>query len=93
MICEERREIGGREEGWTSARLPRGGVKCSRCGKQKDKNAATCLARDLECRKRRKKRHWERKCFSKAIREADDMEMNLKTFKALKESERCPSVP
>lgn len=61
-----------------------GGVSNAVVAVNKHKNAATCLARDLECRKRRKKRHWERKCFSKAIREADGAEMNFKTLKALR---------
>ena len=48
-----------------------GESKCNRCGKEKHRNAAKCPATDSECRKCGKKGHWERKCFTKTVREVN----------------------
>lgn len=46
-------------------------AKCRRCGKEKHKDTAKCPAMDSECRKCGKRGHWERKCFSKIVREVN----------------------
>uniref|UniRef100_A0A0F8AMR2 CCHC-type domain-containing protein n=1 Tax=Larimichthys crocea TaxID=215358 RepID=A0A0F8AMR2_LARCR len=43
--------------------------RCRKCGKERHKIPAKCPALDSECRKCGKKGHWERKCFSKSVRE------------------------
>ncbi|KAK0139111.1 hypothetical protein N1851_024338 [Merluccius polli] len=55
---------GGREQGHSDD------SKCRKCGKERHKFTAKCPALDSECRKCGKKGHWERQCFSKAVRGA-----------------------
>lgn len=47
---------------------------CSRCGKEKHKDSVKCPASDTVCRKCGKKGHWERKCFSRSVREVTHSE-------------------
>ncbi|KAE8288384.1 hypothetical protein D5F01_LYC12253 [Larimichthys crocea] len=46
--------------------------RCRKCGKERHKIPAKCPALDSECRKCGKRSHWERKCFSKSVREEDE---------------------
>ena len=50
--------------------------RCRRCGKERHKIPAKCPV--VECRKCGKKGHWERKCFSKSVREVSVRLKHLK---------------
>lgn len=54
--------------------------RCRRCGKERHKIPAKCPAVDTECRKCGKKGHWERKCFSKSVREVSYCEDGEESF-------------